>query len=135
MILKLDKPKLLGDAISIISEIVTEVRIKLLKEGMSIIAVDPANVALIIFKLPKESFTRRSISKGYSAFYSSINGVDEIAELSKILLKENRSNAYKYSWIDGNETLERLCEYGQQYKKDSMHLRVEPLALALLPSR
>jgi len=57
MILKLDKPKLLGDAISIISEIVTEVRIKLLKEGMSIIAVDPANVALIIFKLPKESFT------------------------------------------------------------------------------
>ena len=56
MILKLDNPKLLGDAVSIISEIVSEVRIKLLEDGMSIIAVDPANVALVIFKLPRESF-------------------------------------------------------------------------------
>jgi len=56
MIVKLDNPKLLSDAISIISEIVTEVRIKLLDDGMSIIAVDPANVAMIIFKFPKQSF-------------------------------------------------------------------------------
>ena len=58
MILKLDDPKLMSDAITIISEIVSEVRIKLLEDGMSIIAVDPANVALVIFKLPKESFSQ-----------------------------------------------------------------------------
>lgn len=58
MILKLDRPKLLGDAVAIISEIVTEVRIKLLEDGMSIVAVDPANVALVIFKLPKEGFAQ-----------------------------------------------------------------------------
>lgn len=58
MILKLDRPKILGDAISIISEVVTEVRIKLLEDGLSIVAVDPANVALAIFKLPKESFSQ-----------------------------------------------------------------------------
>ena len=58
MILKLDEPRLLGDAIGIVSEIVSEVRIKLLEDGMSIIAVDPANVALVIFKLPKESFSQ-----------------------------------------------------------------------------
>jgi proliferating cell nuclear antigen len=57
MILKLDEPRLLGDAIGVVSEIVSEVRIKLLEDGMSIIAVDPANVALVIFKLPKESFS------------------------------------------------------------------------------
>jgi len=57
MILKLGEPKLLSEAINIISEIVTEVRIKLLADGMSIVAVDPANVALVIFKLPKESFS------------------------------------------------------------------------------
>ena len=57
MILKLEDPKLISDAISIISEIVTEVRIKLLEDGLSIIAVDPANVALVIFKAPKEIFT------------------------------------------------------------------------------
>jgi len=56
MIVKLDRPKLLADAISIISELVTEVKIKLKEEGMSIIAVDPANVAMVLFKLPKESF-------------------------------------------------------------------------------
>lgn len=58
MILKLDNPKLMSDAIAIISDVVSEVRIKLLEDGMSIIAVDPANVALVIFKLPKESFSQ-----------------------------------------------------------------------------
>jgi len=54
MILKLDEPRLLGDAIDIISNIVLEVRIKLLEDGLSIVAVDPANVALVIFRLPKK---------------------------------------------------------------------------------
>jgi len=36
MILKLDHPKLLADAVSIVSELVNEVRIKLLEDGMSI---------------------------------------------------------------------------------------------------
>jgi proliferating cell nuclear antigen len=58
MILKLDEPRLIGDAIGVISEIVSEVRIKLLEDGLSIVAVDPANVALVIFKLPKESFSQ-----------------------------------------------------------------------------
>ena len=58
MILKLDDPKLLADAIGIVSEVVSEVRIKLLEDGMSIVAVDPANVALVIFRLPKESFSQ-----------------------------------------------------------------------------
>ncbi len=57
MIVKLDTPKLLADAISVISELVTEVKIKLLEDGMSIVAVDPANVAMVIFKLPRESFS------------------------------------------------------------------------------
>lgn len=57
MIVKLDRPKLLSDAIGVISELVNEVKIKLLEEGMSIIAVDPANVAMVIFKLPRESFS------------------------------------------------------------------------------
>ena len=58
MILKLDNPGLMSDAIAIISEVVSEVRIKLFEDEMSIIAVDPANVALVIFKLPKESFSQ-----------------------------------------------------------------------------
>tara|TARA_Y100000310_G_scaffold105117_1_gene103487 strand:+ start:238 stop:966 length:729 start_codon:yes stop_codon:yes gene_type:complete len=57
MLLKLDHPKLLGDVIGIISELVTEVKIKVNDDGLSIIAIDPANVALISFILPKGGFS------------------------------------------------------------------------------
>lgn len=57
MLLKLSNPKLLSDVVTIISELVTEVRIKVNKEGLSIIAIDPANVALVSFKLPSNLFS------------------------------------------------------------------------------
>ena len=57
MLLKLDNSKILSDVISIISELVTEVKIRVDKDGLKIVAIDPANVALISFKLPKEAFS------------------------------------------------------------------------------
>jgi proliferating cell nuclear antigen len=57
MLVKLDNPKILSDAISIISELVTEVKIKVNKDGLSIVAVDPANVALVSFVLPATTFS------------------------------------------------------------------------------
>jgi len=61
MLLKLDHPKLFSEIISIISELVLEVRIKVDKEGMSIIAIDPANVAMVSFKLPNTAFSEFEI--------------------------------------------------------------------------
>ena len=58
MMLKLDEPKLLSDAVAIISELVTEVRARVTKQGISIIAIDPANVALVMLKLPASSFSQ-----------------------------------------------------------------------------
>ena len=90
MILKLDNPKLLGDAVSIISEIVSEVRIKLLEDGMSIIAVDPANVALVIFKLPRESFSQYEV--GNEVWGVNLNDFKKILKrigpLSSVVLEE-----------------------------------------------
>ncbi|MEM0465789.1 MAG: hypothetical protein QXW97_03780 [Candidatus Pacearchaeota archaeon] len=57
MLLRLDHPKLFSEIISIISELVLEVRLRINKEGLSIIAIDPANVAMIIFKLPSQAFS------------------------------------------------------------------------------
>lgn len=85
MVLKLDNPKLMSDAISVISEIVSEVRIKLLEDGMSIIAIDPANVAMVIFKLPKESFLEYDIK-------NEIWGVN-IDDLKKILKRAGTSSS------------------------------------------
>ncbi len=58
MLLKLDDPKLLSEIIGIISELVTEVRLKVNKEGMSMVAIDPANVALVSFFIPSNAFSQ-----------------------------------------------------------------------------
>ena len=92
MAIKLDKPKLLSDAVGIISELVTEVRIKLKNDGMSIIAVDPANVALVIFRLPKESFSE------YEAG-DSVWGVN-LADLKRILKRATTSSSLVFEQED-----------------------------------
>lgn len=56
MLVQLENPSLLSKVVEIISELVTEVRIKVSEFGMSIIAIDPANVAMVGFKLPKSFF-------------------------------------------------------------------------------
>jgi proliferating cell nuclear antigen len=58
MLLKLENPALMSKAIELISELVTEVRIKVTEFGLSITAIDPANVAMVGFKIPKSSFSQ-----------------------------------------------------------------------------
>ena len=101
MILKLDKPKLLSDAIAIISEIVTEVRIKLLEDGMSIVAVDPANVAMIIFKLPKESFSQYETgSEVWGVNLDDLKRILKRASFSSSIIFEQEENQLKISIFD-----------------------------------
>ena len=61
MLLKLEHPKIFSDVISIISDLVLEVRMKVNREGMTILAIDPANVAMILFKLPSSAFSELEI--------------------------------------------------------------------------
>lgn len=63
MQLKLESPKLLSDIVSIISELVTEVRLKVTKEGLSLTAIDPANVAMVYFKMPADLFSQFELEK------------------------------------------------------------------------
>ncbi|MBS3089445.1 proliferating cell nuclear antigen (pcna) [Candidatus Pacearchaeota archaeon] len=63
MLLKLENPKLFSDLISIISELVTEVRLKITKEGMNLTAIDPANVAMVYFKIPSDLFAQFELEK------------------------------------------------------------------------
>ncbi len=63
MHLKLDSPKILADIVTIISELVTEVRIKINSEGINLTAIDPANVAMIYFKIPANLFSEFQVEK------------------------------------------------------------------------
>lgn len=58
MLVKLQNPTVLAKVVDIISEIVTDVRIRVTEFGMSITAMDPANVSMLNFKIPKSSFSQ-----------------------------------------------------------------------------
>ncbi len=63
MIIRLENPRLFSDIIGIISELVNEVKIKVSKEGISITAIDPANVAMVVFKLPAHAFSQLEVEE------------------------------------------------------------------------
>lgn len=63
MKLTLAEPKYIKDSISIISELVNEASFKVTKEGIELVAMDPANVAMVIFKLLSSCFTEYDVPK------------------------------------------------------------------------
>ncbi len=63
MKLTLAEPKYFKDSISIISELVNEARFKITKDAMELIAMDPANVAMVVFKLLSSTFVEYDVKK------------------------------------------------------------------------
>jgi len=63
MKLTLAEPGLLKDPISIISDLVTEAQFRLTPNGIELVAMDPANVAMVIFKLLSSSFVEYDVKK------------------------------------------------------------------------
>ncbi|MBR9690634.1 proliferating cell nuclear antigen (pcna) [Candidatus Woesearchaeota archaeon] len=63
MKLTLAEPKYLKDSISIISDLVNEARFLVKKDAIELTAMDPANVAMVIFKLLSSSFVEYKIDK------------------------------------------------------------------------
>jgi len=61
MLIKLDHPKIFSEIVSIISDMVLEVRLKVSHEGLRITAIDPANVAMIVFKMPSSAFSQLEV--------------------------------------------------------------------------
>ena len=62
MKLTLAEPKYLKESISIISELVTEAKFRINKTGIELVAMDPANVAMVIFKLLATSFVEYEVT-------------------------------------------------------------------------
>jgi proliferating cell nuclear antigen len=63
MKLTLAEPRLLVDSVGIISELVNDVRFKIDSNQIELIAMDPANVAMIIFKLLSSAFSEYKVEK------------------------------------------------------------------------
>ena len=63
MRLSIAEPKVLVDSINIISELVNEARFKIDKDKIELIAMDPANVAMVVFNLLSSAFTEYRVDK------------------------------------------------------------------------
>jgi proliferating cell nuclear antigen len=63
MKLTLAEPKYLKDSIGIISELVNEAKFKITPDAMELVAMDPANVAMVIFKLLSSCFTEYDVKQ------------------------------------------------------------------------
>lgn len=62
MRLTLAEPNYLKESISIISDLVNEARFKITPNAIEMVAMDPANVAMIIFKLLSSCFTEYNVT-------------------------------------------------------------------------
>ena len=92
---KLENPKAFSEVISIISELVTEVKIKVNEDGLSIIAIDPANVALVSFILPKASFSQFEVTKE-EILGVNLDSLRGILKRSSLGRRNNRSRCYVF---------------------------------------
>ncbi len=63
MKLTLAEPSYLKESINIISDLVNEARFKINKDAMELVAMDPANVAMVIFKLLSSCFTEYDVKE------------------------------------------------------------------------
>lgn len=61
MKLVLADPTYLRDSIGVISELVNEANFKITKEGLELVAMDPANVAMVLFKLLSSNFAEYDV--------------------------------------------------------------------------
>jgi proliferating cell nuclear antigen len=85
MRLTLAEPKYLKESIAVISELVNEARFKITSNAIELIAMDPANVAMVIFKLLSSSFTEYNVKKDIEI---AIN----LANLKQILKRAGPNN-------------------------------------------
>ena len=63
MHLTLAEPSYLKESISIISDLVNEARFKVTSNAIELVAMDPANVAMVVFKLLSSTFTEYDVKK------------------------------------------------------------------------
>ncbi len=112
----------LKDSISIISELVNEARFRINKNALELVAMDPANVAMVVFKLFSSSFAEYNVPKETEIAINLVNlkqilrrvSANDIVilELSdnklKIQLKSDSVRTFSLPIIDFDEKEQRI---------------------------
>src|SRR3989344_8973063 len=124
MKLTLAEPKYLKESITIISDLVNEATFKITKEYIEMVAMDPANVAMVIFKLLASSFVEYTVEDKVEIAinFSNLKQILRRAKPSdmlsleleenrlKITLKSNTIRTFSLAIIDLDEKEQRIPE-------------------------
>lgn len=100
MLLKLENPKILAEAVSVISDLVLEVKAKVTKKGFEIIAIDPANVALVILKIPSSAFSQYEVDKEEELGLNLEDFKQVLRRINEPLIIERKENTLKLKTQD-----------------------------------
>lgn len=95
MKLTLTEPRYFKDSILIVSDLVNEVNLKLFKDRIELVAMDPANVAMVIFKLLSSAFSEYSVEEERTIGVNLIN-------LTQILKRVKPTDILTLE-LDGNQ--------------------------------
>ncbi len=125
MLIKLDNPKLFSEIVGIISELVLEVRLKVNEEGLSITAIDPANVAMISFKLPNTAFSEWQVEN------SEILGVS-LESLKAVLRRVKAKSILSMSKVENNLVIQIQDKINKEFNLTLIEIESEDKKLPSL---
>ena len=124
MKLALAEPKYFKDSITIISELVNEAKLKVTQDAIEMVAMDPANVAMVVFKLLSSSFAEYDVDKDTEISISLANlkqilrrcgqsdvlvlELDESANKLKIQFKGNSTRTFSLPILDLDEREQKV---------------------------
>ena len=124
MKLTLAEPKYLKDSISIISELVNEAKFKITPDAVELVAMDPANVAMVVFKLLGSCFTEYDVKQNVELGLDLGNlkqilrraGANDMLTLEvvenrlKLQLKGKTTRTFSLPLIDGEDKEQKVPE-------------------------
>ncbi len=124
MKLTLAEPKYFKDSVSIISELVNEARFKITTDAIELVAMDPANVAMVIFKLLSSCFVEYDVKKevDLSVNLSNLKQILRRAKPNdtltleveenklKLTLKSNTTRTFSLAIIESDDKEQRIPE-------------------------
>jgi proliferating cell nuclear antigen len=126
MKLVLAEPRLLKESVSIISDLVNEVTFKADSDKIELIAMDPANVAMVMFKIVSSAFVEYKVEKPVS-FSVNLDNLDQILKRAKpndtlhieldsknnklkVQIKGESNKTFNLSLIDIDESEQKVPE-------------------------
>jgi proliferating cell nuclear antigen len=141
MKLSLAEPRLLIDSVGVISELVNDVRFKIDKDSIELVAMDPANVAMVIFRLLSSAFTEYTVEKpvqlsvsleSFKAILKRVKPADVMSlELDseknrlKVQLKSDTVRTFHLALIDVEEKEQKIPDLNYPLKVEMASVAFE----------